>query len=53
LLARFRAIQEDILGIDLSGRLASSGGMIIEDKSEDKGEGETEVCLTAAQKGKG
>jgi hypothetical protein len=48
LLARFRVIQEDILGIDLSGRLASSGGMIIKDESEDEGEGKTEVCLTAA-----
>jgi hypothetical protein len=52
-LARFRAMQEDILGMDLSGGLASSSGMIIKDKSEDEGEGETEVCLTAAQKGKG
>jgi hypothetical protein len=50
-LARFDAMQDDILGMDLSGGLASSGGMIVEDESED--EGETEVCLTAAQKGKG
>jgi hypothetical protein len=41
-------MQEDILGIDLSGRLVSSSGIIIEDESKDKGEGETEVCLTAA-----
>lgn len=50
-LARFGAMQEDILGMDLSGGLASSGGMIVEDESED--EDETEVRLTAAQKGKG